>query len=70
MGRDLEHFRLTCCLLEIEQDGVFLRKTPLGIQPSVKTRIENAVASFMEGRWHSGNDVVLNLFEPLDRQNE
>ena len=42
---NLEHFRFTCCHFEIMQGGVFLRKTPLCIQVSVKTRIENAVSS-------------------------
>ena len=53
----LEHFRFTRCHLEIVQGGFYfypsdeglslgtpLRKKPLGLQLSVKIRIENAVA--------------------------
>src|SRR5271169_2111601 len=40
----LERFRFTCCHLKIVRGGVFLRKTPLCVEDSVKSRIETALA--------------------------
>jgi hypothetical protein len=36
------------------QDGIFLRKMPLGIEDSVKTRIESAVAVPQKARKNLG----------------
>jgi hypothetical protein len=42
-GDRLERFRFKCSRLKMVQGGVFLRKMPLGIEDSVKTRIETGV---------------------------
>ena len=39
----LERFRFKCCPLKIVRGGIFLRKMPLGVYVSVKSRIESAV---------------------------
>ena len=44
-GHTLEHFRFTYRHCNIVQGGFFLKKKPLGIPISVKSRIENAVGA-------------------------
>jgi hypothetical protein len=39
----LERFRFKCCHLKIMRGSIFLRKMPLGVYVSVKSRIETAV---------------------------
>jgi hypothetical protein len=41
----LERFRFKCCHLKTVRGGIFLRKLPLGIEVSVQSRIETAVAA-------------------------
>src|ERR1035441_9964899 len=43
----LERFRFTCCHLKIMRGGIFLRKMPLGVYVSVKSRIETAVVPWL-----------------------
>ncbi len=42
---ELVRFRCKCCHLKIMRGGIFLRKMPLGVYVSVKSRIETAVPS-------------------------
>jgi hypothetical protein len=48
-GLLLERFRFKCCHLKFMRGGIFLRKMPLGIHVSARSRIETAVAARLTG---------------------
>ena len=65
-GRSLERFRFKCFHLKVMRGGIFLGKMPLGLNLSVKSRIETAVTRLNVGankvrRYFPKNISVIEL---------